>query len=644
MPDESNAKLLWLMYKNTKNLLPYRTRMENLTWRMMHTVGQKLNNLSHILELLLLPLLNHPGLQDNNKAEELLLPLLLRTDPGHEEFDYVAHIRRIGRDYENTSSSCGRLPSKPLSSSGKAGSVSSDASRKRPNPFLPVVQPVATAVGGVHLNLSAALKENPGQQSSLGFDADHPMDFASDHGFAFSLDPLAFEGPNDSFTVPHSFGGYSKYSMASSQATLIDNSNNTINNNMTHGHTVARGISLSAPRPINIQTSYYEPPSKRQTPLLLFDPTAYAPLASVPGSVSGSFSQSMGGGKFARDNSLVSVAEYFGKDWSSPYELDDGLGLGSVPGSVAYVPSDTSNAHLGQSISRSALTAFSMNESAPFGASSFDNASVFGRPQLSATPSYLASWNERDESFFDDTPAMSAAASASRPQLFNRNSFQGASRLISSQKRSKETRSRKDSAKESSEQRTARALSTPGNNSVQNGHVECTNCHTKTTPLWRRNPQGEPLCNACGLFLKLHGTVRPLSLKTDVIKKRARSGDKAKKNAEGKKGNDKKNDKKKDGDDYNPTPYDKDQKKTPTKAAAKRKDPKRKPILALQNAPAQPSLLSPHKDRHSGAASPGQGQMGDFVMKESDLPPIQEKRGHNEEELSGKWDWLSMTL
>jgi len=50
----------------------------------------------------------------------------------------------------------------------------------------------------------------------------------------------------------------------------------------------------------------------------------------------------------------------------------------------------------------------------------------------------------------------------------------------------------------------------------------CSNCFTQTTPLWRRNPEGNPLCNACGLFLKLHGVVRPLSLKTDVIKKRNR--------------------------------------------------------------------------------------------------------------------------
>lgn len=57
----------------------------------------------------------------------------------------------------------------------------------------------------------------------------------------------------------------------------------------------------------------------------------------------------------------------------------------------------------------------------------------------------------------------------------------------------------------------------------QNGApTTCTNCFTQTTPLWRRNPEGHPLCNACGLFLKLHGVVRPLSLKTDVIKKRNR--------------------------------------------------------------------------------------------------------------------------
>ncbi|TDZ21105.1 Nitrogen regulatory protein areA [Colletotrichum orbiculare MAFF 240422] len=61
-----------------------------------------------------------------------------------------------------------------------------------------------------------------------------------------------------------------------------------------------------------------------------------------------------------------------------------------------------------------------------------------------------------------------------------------------------------------------------GSQGESSAPTTCTNCFTQTTPLWRRNPEGQPLCNACGLFLKLHGVVRPLSLKTDVIKKRNR--------------------------------------------------------------------------------------------------------------------------
>lgn len=34
--------------------------------------------------------------------------------------------------------------------------------------------------------------------------------------------------------------------------------------------------------------------------------------------------------------------------------------------------------------------------------------------------------------------------------------------------------------------------------------TQCTNCQTTTTTLWRRNASGDPVCNACGLYYKLH--------------------------------------------------------------------------------------------------------------------------------------------
>ncbi|GCC17441.1 hypothetical protein chiPu_0021532 [Chiloscyllium punctatum] len=52
--------------------------------------------------------------------------------------------------------------------------------------------------------------------------------------------------------------------------------------------------------------------------------------------------------------------------------------------------------------------------------------------------------------------------------------------------------------------------------------TQCANCHTSTTTLWRRNINGDPVCNACGLYYKLHHVNRPLTMKKDGIQTRNR--------------------------------------------------------------------------------------------------------------------------
>ncbi|CAK5278833.1 unnamed protein product [Mycena citricolor] len=50
----------------------------------------------------------------------------------------------------------------------------------------------------------------------------------------------------------------------------------------------------------------------------------------------------------------------------------------------------------------------------------------------------------------------------------------------------------------------------------------CTNCRTRKTSLWRKNIDGQVVCNACGVYERLKGRTRPTELRRDKIKPRTR--------------------------------------------------------------------------------------------------------------------------
>jgi hypothetical protein len=154
--------------------------------------------------------------------------------------------------------------------------------------------------------------------------------------------------------------------------------------------------------------------------------------------------------------------------------------------------------------------------------------------------------------------------------------------------------------------------------------TSCTNCHTQTTPLWRRNPEGEPLCNACGLFLKLHGVVRPLSLKTDVIKKRNRTnGTNASSSGTG-------------GASTNtPSPDSaKETASTATRKGGSRSRSRKKEEATVKGDTAQSTPTQP---------STQESPVG-IVPNKTDSEELKMFGAANVEERDGQWEWLSMAL
>ncbi|KAF8943531.1 putative electron transfer flavoprotein subunit [Haplosporangium gracile] len=52
--------------------------------------------------------------------------------------------------------------------------------------------------------------------------------------------------------------------------------------------------------------------------------------------------------------------------------------------------------------------------------------------------------------------------------------------------------------------------------------IECANCGQTETPLWRKDAKGQSICNACGLYARLHQRDRPVTMRKSNIARRKR--------------------------------------------------------------------------------------------------------------------------
>lgn len=512
---ESSASTLWKMYTKAKASLPYKQRMENLTWRMM-SISRKP---THI------PL----------KSDEIIP----KTDPTSQEFDYVAHIRKLSTEEHSSN-------------------------KKRPAPFSPQLAP--------HVAPTVALKN------------------------------VALKNVAPKIVTP-------KNVALKNVAPINTGVAPTMAPSMQDHHLLAHPMPQSIPSSATHFTS---------------SPVMTSPHRAPPVY------------NFMSDASTFEFAPS-----SLPAHLEDPFNSETPTVSHSTLPHNPSLTNLSSHLGPYSPVGSSLPSAAP--TPTMEHQSFFEplysgrRAQNSNAPPYI---DVQQQPWEGGHMANMMSLPTEFPDpgvapVFMPQGGHDPEPVMRPASRKKTVHKRKPSVSRRS------TPSAPERNSKpmasQNGQpVSCTNCHTRTTPLWRRNPEGKPLCNACGLFLKLHGVVRPLSLKTDTIKKRQR-GTASEKSTTTAKPHTKGASRKTDGDDLNPTPIHSFTARTKSGDTVKTMSNEidsNIDILGNMDSQLLLSSQSPH---------PIDEMQIDSMMHGMPYPD-QEAPKRDEHSESGNWDWLTMTL
>ncbi|KAG7192015.1 uncharacterized protein KQ657_002623 [Scheffersomyces spartinae] len=600
--DDSSVEAMWKIYMKAKDLLPWKERMENLTWRLMymesdhqkhqhqqeeqeppynlmyidlhqdvnHTTSSSLDIISSSINNNVI--YNSPLKQQQQQHQQQQRHALDQDfemkepdDIFEEEFDYASHIKKLGQEVIDDIS--------PRKRSGTSPQTSQTTPPKTSN-------------------LSMSLRGLLGQQNNHN----NPNNLNDDSkkmssSYDFHLDPMALEGPSGSYldndlefqhkfsppSRPHTtigpqsilqnFKQFSHHSQihqqinnlttniadsggggngggGSSSAISTNNipSFNRSNLLFRRDHSLVNlndhfpnlFADLSDSTPLSLPTDSYmtmgldsshRPFNHRSSLGLMSLPPS---SAGGGGGGSGRFNMQLGSDN---DINLVSPEHdsYF-DDHLSASHLHNGNSMLSKhftsfeASNVMMNGLDNSHGPMDQQVSVSASTTPTSNFMAGNLNSSLSASLTSNSSTTTITPVSAKKNNNNVNTSNKKTKSKSLneqpELSTSLPQTGTSSLSTSPNKLTAINNKKKLTSgASKDGSDKTGGRSNKKKSASPDST---NANIQCTNCHTRTTPLWRRNPKGEPLCNACGLFLKLHGVVRPLSLKTDVIKKRQR--------------------------------------------------------------------------------------------------------------------------
>lgn len=468
----------------------------------------------------------------------------LVDDPTKAEFDYVAHIKKISQQpygSDNISTSAPSSTSTLVSSASQYSTASGSYSQKKRVANSPLVLPHSTpfyfAKPGRDRNASVAGFSNGNSRLSE----------KEENGFRFSLDPLAIEGLDGGLFGPASPPNHLGYNenqkdLNSSRRGLqsIDSHTSIMSLASPNSHQKSIALSSQMNRPgqhtransissnaFDVASDLYSPTaSGTNTPgpndgvfsftkeSLFFD--IANPKERRKGFESGGSSTNLSSVNNKQWSNAPTPGDNFGQSHNGTFHIDPlQLNMSNEPGNRDSV----SSGHIGDGNTFNVDTTGTQSLSKLFSLDDQEN-NIHDMDLLESGT--VGSEFSSPPNF---TPGATPGSSNGEqtPSATPSSNIVSKSANANSSEPSKQTNklARTSSTTNASRLRANDMVGTPSGDSQP---TACTNCHTQTTPLWRRNPEGQPLCNACGLFLKLHGVVRPLSLKTDVIKKRNRGG------------------------------------------------------------------------------------------------------------------------